>query len=198
MEVWLEIPDCQGYYVSNLGRIKSPNKILKPSPDSKGYARVGIKGKTRRCHRIVAELFLPNPENKPEVNHKNGDKMDFSVANLEWLTTKENREHFWRELSAIPKQKHKQAMVKLGEKFKESEIFKGANNPRAVGKHKIYFESGDTEVVDNLARWCKETGYDSGQVHHVKNKGYYSKSLGRFKNITRCKDIIKVELVNEQ
>jgi len=68
----------------------------------------------------------------------------------------------------------------------------------AVGKHKIYFESGDTIVVDNLARWCKETGYDSGQVHHVKNKGYYSKSLGRFKNITRCKDIIKVELVNEQ
>ena len=61
----------------------------------------------------------------------------------------------------------------------------------------IGFESGDTIVVDNLARWCKETGYDSGQVHHVKNKGYYSKSLGRFKNITRCKDIIKVELVNE-
>ena len=198
MEVWLEIPDCQGYYASNLGRFKSPRKILKLSPDSRGYARVGMKGKTWRCHRIIAQLFIPNPENKPEVNHKNGDKMDCSVDNLEWTTTKENREHFWRELSAIPKQKHKQAMIRLGEKHKESERFKGANNPMAVGKHKIYFESGDTIVVDNLARWCKETGYDSGQVHHVKNKGYYSKSLGRFKNITRCKDIIKVELVNEQ
>ena len=55
MEVWLEIKDCQGYYASNLGRIKSPNKILKPSPDSRGYARIGIRGKTIRCHRIVAE-----------------------------------------------------------------------------------------------------------------------------------------------
>lgn len=140
-----------------------------------------MKGKTWRCHRIIAQLFISNPENKPEVNHKNGDKMDCSVNNLEWTTTKENREHFWRELSDIPKQKHKQAMIRLGEKHKESERFKGANNPMAVGKHKIYFESGDTIVVDNLARWCKETGYDSGQVHHVKNKGYYSKSLGRFK-----------------
>ena len=46
--------------------------------------------------------------------------MDFSVANLEWTTTQENREHYWRELSAIPQQKHKQAMVELGIKNKES------------------------------------------------------------------------------
>ena len=198
MEVWLEIKDCQGYYASNLGRIKSPNKILKPSPDSRGYARVGMKGKTWRCHRIIAQLFISNPENKPEVNHKNGDKMDFSVANLEWTTTQENREHYWRELSAIPQQKHKQAMVELGIKNKESGRYLGANNPMALGKHRIYFESGDIIVVDNLSRWCKESGYDQRNVHHVKNGGYYSKVRGKFKNIYRHKDIIKVELVNEQ
>lgn len=71
-----------------LADLKNPRKILKLSPDSRGYARVGMKGKTWRCHRIIAQLFISNPENKPEVNHKNGDKMDCSVNNLEWTTTK--------------------------------------------------------------------------------------------------------------
>ena len=198
MEVWLEIPDCQGYYASNLGRFKSPRKILSKNPDSRGYAKVGIKGKTIRCHRMVAEYFILNPENKPEVNHKNGDKMDCSVDNLEWNTTKENREHFWRELSAIPKQKQKLAMIKRGQENKESGKYLGANNPMALGKHRIYFESGDIIVVDNLTRWCKESGYDWRNVYHVKNGGYYSKVRGKFKNIYRHKDIIKVELITDE
>jgi hypothetical protein len=198
MEVWREIKDCQGYYASNLGRFKSPRKILKLSPDSRGYARVGMKGKTWRCHRIIAQLFISNPENKPEVNHKNGDKMDCSLDNLEWTTTQENREHYWRELSAIPQQKHKQAMVEQGIKNKESGIFYGDNNPNALGKHKISFQEGRVIVVENLTRWCKDNGYDVSHIHRLKYGGFFQKSIGRWKTVNRCKDIIKVELVTDE
>ena len=76
-EIWIEIEDAKGYYVSNLGRFKSPNKFLTPTPDSNGYARVGIKGRTRRCHRIVAIHHISNPEKKLEVNHK--------IENITWI-----------------------------------------------------------------------------------------------------------------
>ena len=97
-EIWIEIEDAKGYYVSNLGRFKSPNKFLTPTPDSNGYARVGIKGRTRRCHRIVAIHHISNPEKKLEVNHKDGNKMNCCVSNLEWCTAEENRKHYMDNL----------------------------------------------------------------------------------------------------
>lgn len=105
-EIWKDIEGYEGIYmVSNLGRIKSlprscpglnANKeiILKQSEDKNGYLLVGLhkngKSKTVRVSRIVAKAFIPNPNEYPEVNHKDENHQNNRVDNLEWCTTQYN------------------------------------------------------------------------------------------------------------
>lgn len=90
-EIWEDIKGYPNYEVSNLGRVKNKNrnKIIK-NFFNKGYKLVSLnknnKRKTFRLHRLVAEAFIPNPDNLPQVNHKDEDKTNNRVDNLEWCT----------------------------------------------------------------------------------------------------------------
>lgn len=104
MEEWKDVPDYKGLYsVSNLGNVKSEytNKLLKPSVDRFGYVRFSAtknkKQKTLRIHRLVAEIFIPNPNNLPQVNHKDGNKLNNTIFNLEWCTDSDNKLHAYKE-----------------------------------------------------------------------------------------------------
>lgn len=113
-EVWMDIPHYDGLYqVSNLGRIKAlprervnyqggrwiqPEQIMATRFNEDGYECVSLtmksgKRKTERVHRLVALTFIPNPDNKPEVNHINSIRDDNRVENLEWVSRKENIYH---------------------------------------------------------------------------------------------------------
>lgn len=87
------------YSVSNYGEVRNnrTGKLMKPRKNEKGYLRISLttngKQKCMRVHRLVAQAFIPNPENKPEVNHIDFDKENNCVNNLEWVTGKENTNH---------------------------------------------------------------------------------------------------------
>lgn len=104
-EIWRDIVDYEDLYqVSNFGRVKSFQRkkvrIIKPSLDSGGYANVrlskGGMAKNYNVHVLVARAFVANLDNKPEVNHKNGNKWDNQVDNLEWVTDSENKYHAYQ------------------------------------------------------------------------------------------------------
>ena len=114
-EIWKDIEDYEGLYqVSNLGRVKSleryqqnhskfqkiEEKMKSIHTKSNGYQFVQLYKDNRMkniyVHKLVAQAFIPNIDNKPEVNHIDGNKLNNSVKNLEWVTSNENNKHKWR------------------------------------------------------------------------------------------------------
>lgn len=100
-EIWKDVVGYEGLYmVSSLGQVKSLfryKKVLKPNITRNGYATVELfknkKGKRLLIHRLVAAAFISNPENKPQVNHRDENKLNNTVDNLVWNTRKENMNH---------------------------------------------------------------------------------------------------------
>ena len=140
-EIWKNIEGFGGLYqVSNLGRVKSSytNRVLKGYKDTCGYLLVGLYKNnirsSKKIHRLVAQAFIPNPDNKSQVNHIDEDKTNNNLSNLEWVTAKENLNHGTRtermsKTQSIP-------IIATNIKTGESKEFYGLREcSRQVGLH---------------------------------------------------------------
>ena len=158
-EVWLEIKGYESLYqISSIGRIKSlervsifnnstglkKERILKAFKDCKGYSRVKLSKNaiesTKKVHRLVADAFLNNLQNKPEVNHINGIKDDNRFDNLEWVTSSENTIHALNNKLKVSQKGSEHGNSKLNEE-KVLEI-------RKIGRSKSLKEIAEIYGVD--------------------------------------------------
>lgn len=114
-EEWRTIKGYEGKYeVSNLGRVRSLNynnqkgniKVRPSLPHKAGYRQIKLGNESKLIHRLVAEAFIPNPDNKPCVNHLDEDKTNNIVDNLEWLTKKENNNYGTKNIRSSYKNKY--------------------------------------------------------------------------------------------
>ncbi len=129
-EEWRDIEGYEGLYqVSNLGRVKSFNYrghkgnigILKPRLDGKKYETIALykdgKPKYVRIHRLVAQAFIPNPNNLPQVNHKDENKTNNDMKNLEWCTNEYNHNYGTRNKRVSKALSKKVVCITTGEIF---------------------------------------------------------------------------------
>lgn len=184
-EVWKDIQGYEGLYqVSNLGRVKSlrRSKIRKLYKDDKGYFRVTLKkkGKSKnfQIHRLVATAFIPNPENKPEVDHINTIRTDNRVQNLRWVTSSENsnnpltKKHFIGKNHPMFGKKHsKESKLKMSINHNR---FYGALNPNSKRVRNLdTFEIFDSIIEASKKYNVTQTAIIYAIKHGTKSVGFY-------------------------
>jgi len=164
--IWLPVKGYENRYkISNtgiiiriVGRMCKKDRELTPYLNDNGYYMIqlhdGVAGKKTRLHRLIAEHFIPNPDNKPYINHINGNKSDNAIPNLEWCTKKENADHATETgLHDIRGSKH------FAAKFTEQEIIEirkeySLKNIRPVDALKKYSISKGTYFdIVKRRRW---------------------------------------------
>ena len=156
-EVWKDITGYEGYYqVSNLGSVRSVDRMVKGKKESlrfvkgrilqpnlsEGYLMVGLcksgRQSTIRVHRLAAEAFIPNPENKRTVNHIDENKLNNTITNLEWTTDRENCNHGNRTVkSSIGRYKPVEQLSLDGCPIKVYEGIKLASENTGISQSKI-------------------------------------------------------------
>lgn len=121
-ETWKPINGFPKYHVSNQGRIKNieSGRIFTGTQDAFGYMHVRLINPQgtytlRKIHRLVAEAFLPNPDNKPIIDHIDGDKTNNALSNLRWVTYSENTIEYKKRAEANPENKQNQKSRKIAQ-----------------------------------------------------------------------------------
>lgn len=182
MAEWRDVPGWEGLYkVSDDGRVrtlqdshrKSKNEEIAQTLRGYGYQYVNLYSKSRKAqfpvHRLVAMAFIPNPENKREVNHKNGIKTDNKVENLEWVTRKENEEHSRRMgfHDAEVRQRSKMVLA-IDNETGERKIYYSANEAArelGIGQGSISREArGEGKTTTNYSFYYTEGETDGKEI----------------------------------
>lgn len=122
-----------GNVKSNINNIILKQSIIAKRNGKEGYNVVNLKMKTHYVHRLVAEAFIPNPYNKPQVNHIDGNKLNNNIDNLEWCTGSENIKHAYRNNLIQNTSKKVEWAKKMGEKY-------GGTNGKSIFKEKWFRE----------------------------------------------------------
>lgn len=206
-EEWKNIDGYENYEASSFGNIRNKNtgRILKASSKG-GYYSVGlsnIKTKSFRVHQLVAKAFIPNPENKPQINHKDKNKLNNNINNLEWMSNKENSIH----RSAGVKQTTNQNLEIYRINPNTNEILEKYISIEDAAKYILdnnnnlkfnNIRSGISMVINNKQQTAYEFKWKLVEQHNLENEewreviidkkkmeGYFVSSLGRFKNKKR-------------
>ena len=181
MEEWRDIKGYEGkYQVSNLGRVKSLNyhrenreEILSNVPDKYGYLIVSLckngKELAFKIHRLVALHFIENPNNYPQINHKDENKQNNRADNLEWCTAKYNNNYGTRTQRQSEKLKGKHRTEdtknKISNTRKDKGLAKGSKNP-ASRKIKCITTDKEFNCIREAGEYYKLT---DSQVRHITN-----------------------------
>lgn len=156
-EIWKDIPTFENYQVSNLGNIfsKKRNKLLCVSHNDKGYCYTQLykNGKSYhlRLHRLVAKLFILNPNKLPEVNHIDGNKNNNCVTNLEWCDRKHNMQEAFKNGLIPPRKENKGSFpsVKIEQYNLNNELLRTYNSIAEASRITGYSKQ-------SISRYCRK------------------------------------------
>ena len=168
-EIWKDIAGYEGIYqISNLGRVKNTvtEEIKSQSDNGRGYKNVNLwkhnKGQTFYIHRLVAETFVENKLNKPEVHHIDSDRSNNAVENLAWVTTKENN-NLGKHIERMTKNKR-------WIETRATSMAKARDKAIVVNSRRTKFTRGDVSLeFSSLADGARQLGLDKGGCARVAN-----------------------------
>lgn len=179
-EIWKDIDGFEGYYqISNLGNVKSLDRILKDNggifikrgnyrklAEQAGYKRVSLykndKDRKFMVHRLVAQAFIPNPNNKPFIDHIDGNRANNKVDNLRWVTHSENMKN------PITVLRKSEAGKRLGDVRRQCAV--GKCRIKCIETNVIYESMGDCNRITGINRYhigevCNGTRKTAGGFH---------------------------------